>query len=126
MGILAKWARTRLLGRCESGHAALLGRDDGYDGSTEEIREGLRAAKEVIRRVEPAGGLRAYLDAVDQELLREQGKLTTPREEDRTTAGIAEIRMELGRIPRRLAWEVVLALMSVGLIALLLGLLVTR
>lgn len=126
MGVLAKWARNRLLRRCEARHAALLGRDDGYDGSTEEIRSGIRAAEKVIRRVEPEGSLRAYLEAVDAELLREQGRVMSPREDDRTTAGLATIRMDLSRVRGGLTRDFTLALLCAGGLAVVLGVMLTR
>jgi hypothetical protein len=116
MGLLATWARGRLLGRCDAHAAALRGREDGNDGSTEQIREGLRAAEAVLQRIEPVGSLRTYLETVDAELLREMGRLDSPREDDRTTAGVATIRSEVQRIPGRLLRRCLTLLLIAGIL----------
>jgi len=43
-----------------------------------------------------------FFRRVDAELLPEEGRFGAPREDDRTTAGAARIRMELSRVRARL------------------------
>lgn len=97
-------------------------RDDGGDGSSRQIREGLLLAQRIVDETRPSGGAREWLDAVDRALLAEQARLDALglSEDDRTTAGIATVRTELDDTRR---WLRNLALKTAALLLVILAIL---
>ena len=123
MGLLARVARNRLIRRCEAHYALARHRDDGYDGSTAEIREGLAAAEKVIRHAKITGTSAAYLDSVDAGLLQAMGRKNDPLKEGEDVwsgAGLATMRNEVEKTRRWLRWLPTTILVStVGIAAMI-------
>jgi hypothetical protein len=120
--MLNSFLRWRLLAACDRHQAALRWRDDGYDGSTDQIREGVSAARRIIREVPLQGSPWRYLEAVRSALLGEMGRLDSlaGSEDDQTTAGIATIRSEAQGLGRALAaWIVIAGVLAVAVCLLL-------
>lgn len=118
MSLLLRLARSRLLDRCAKQHAAVLRREDGGDGSSRQIRQGILTAERIVKDTPATGGAWGWLARVEGALAAEQGRLHSlnPHEDDRTTAGLATIRTEAGETRR---WLARLMIKAVGLLVVL-------
>jgi hypothetical protein len=99
-------------------------REDGGDGSSRQIRQGILAAERIVKETPATGGAWAWLKQVEGAITAEQGRLNSlnPHEDDRTTAGLATIRTEAEETR---GWLTRLIIKAVGLL-LVLALVVAR